>query len=48
MILLAQPICSLGLAWWLLGQALSASRIAGALLGLIGIAVPLLREARAR
>ncbi len=48
MLLLAQPVGSLVLAWWLLDQALTASRIAGALLVLIGVAVPLLREARSR
>ena len=47
MILLAQPVCSLVLGWWLLGQALTSGRVAGALLILIAVAVPLLREARA-
>jgi len=48
MLLLAQPAMSLILAWWLLGQALSIGRISGAALILIGITVPVLREARRR
>lgn len=48
MVLLTQPVCSLVWGWWLLGQALDTGRLAGAALILIGVAVPLLREARSR
>ncbi len=48
MILLLQPVSSLMLAWWLLGQALSLGRGVGAVFILTGIAVPVLREANRR
>ncbi len=46
MILLAQPVSSFMLGWWILGQALASVRIVGASLILLGIALPLLRETR--
>ena len=48
MILLAQPVSSLVLGWWILGQALTFGRLAGAALILIGIAIPVIREAKRR
>ena len=48
MILLAQPVSSLVLGWWILGQALTFGRLAGAALILIGIAIPVIREAQRR
>jgi drug/metabolite transporter (DMT)-like permease len=46
LMLVLQPVASLLLAWWLLGQELAAARVAGALL-LIGALLAALRATRA-
>jgi drug/metabolite transporter (DMT)-like permease len=45
-LLLAQPVSSLVLAWWILGQALDAGRVVGCLLILAGILGALIAERR--
>jgi drug/metabolite transporter (DMT)-like permease len=47
LLLLVQPVGALVLGWWILGQALTLERAAGALLVVVGIAAAVLSEPRA-